>query len=292
MGADNSKNTPPNGPEIELFMRISDQEFQNIRTLVYDRFGINLTEQKRGLVVGRLQRLLQAQGFKTFGDYYNYLTADKTGQALVDLINRISTNYTYFYRENAHFDFFTQNVLPWVVEAQRKRNEKDVRVWSAGCSTGQEPYGLVMMMMEFFGRDYGFWDAGVLATDISANALKQALTGIYPDDQVSMLPKHLASKYFTRAGEGRLSVIPRVKQEVTFRIFNLMNKNFPFKKPFHAIFCRNVMIYFDAPTRADLVKRFYEFTAPGGYLFIGHSESLGRSDALYKYVMPAVYRKI
>ncbi|MFH1139508.1 MAG: protein-glutamate O-methyltransferase CheR [Pseudomonadota bacterium] len=292
MNSNDAKQTPSALPDLELFMRISDQEFQNIRSLVYDRFGINLTDQKRGLVVGRLQRLLHTQGFKNFGDYYQYLTADKTGQALVDLINRISTNYTYFYRENAHFDFFSQTVMPWIVEDLKAGNRRDVRVWSAGCSTGQEPYGLTMLLMEYFGPEYGTWDAGVLATDISANALQQAAAGVYPEDQVSMLPKNLASKYFSPSGSGRLAVIPRVKQEVTFRIFNLMTKSFPFKKKFHAIFCRNVMIYFDAPTRAELVRKFFEFTTPGGYLFIGHSESLGRQDSMFRYIMPAVYRKI
>ena len=275
----------------ELFMSISTEEFQDIRRLVYDRFGINLTDQKRGLVVGRLQRVLRNKGFKNFSEYHEYIKRDQSGQALVELVNRISTNYTYFYRENAHFDYFFRTVLPWLTSELKKGNSRDLRVWSAGCSSGQEPYMLVMLMMEFFGADYNNWDAGVLATDISAAALNTALAGVYPGEQISMLPKALSTKYFVKSGPDQWVVKEAVKKEVTFRTFNLMTDPFPFKKQFQVIFCRNVMIYFDGPTRAALVNRFYRSTVTGGYLFIGHSESLGRADVHYQYVMPAVYRR-
>ena len=280
------------GPDHEIMMPISDKEFGEVRTLVYNRFGINLTEQKRGLVVGRLQSLLRAKGFASFSDYTQYIAADRTGQALVELVNRISTNYTYFYRENTHFDFFTKTVLPQWTNVLKQGDRRDLRVWSAGCSTGQEPYGLVMLMMEFFGGEYPLWDAGVLATDISADALRSAINGVYPAEQIQLLPKTLSTKYFVRSGEGQWRVNERVKKEVTFRLFNLMNEKFPFKKPFHVVFCRNVMIYFDARTRENLVRKFYENIAPGGYFFIGHSESLGRTESPFEYVMPAVYRRV
>jgi chemotaxis protein methyltransferase CheR len=275
----------------ELFMKITDEEFENIRKLVYEQFGINLTEQKRGLVVGRLQKLLRSKGFTSFSDYYSYLKSDPKSQRIDELINRISTNYTYFFREKAHFDFMIQTVLPELSDKFKKNNNRDIRIWSAGCSSGEEPYSLVMMLLEYFGNEYGLWDAGVLATDVSNEVLKTAVTGIYTDEQVNLLPKVMANKYFTKHTPGFWKVAERVKKEVTFRTFNLMTSRFPFKKPFHAIFCRNVMIYFDAPTRMGLVKRFFDFTAQGGYLFIGHSESLGRHDSPYRYIMPAVYKK-
>ena len=275
----------------DLFMRITDEEFDNIRKLVYEQFGINLTEQKRGLVVGRLQKLLRNKGFSSFSDYYAHLKADPTSRSIDELINRISTNYTYFFREKAHFDFMVQTVLPELSDNLKNNNNKDIRIWSAGCSSGEEPFSLVMMLMEYYGNEYGLWDAGVLATDVSNEVLKTAVSGVYTDEQVGLLPKALVQKYFSRHTTGFWKVTERVKREVTFRTFNLMTSRFPFKKPFHAIFCRNVMIYFDTPTRMALVKRFYDFTSPGGYLFIGHSESLGRHDSPYRYIMPAVYKK-
>ena len=278
--------------ESDLLMPISDKEFMIIRTLVYNRFGINLTDQKRGLVVGRLQRILKTRGLRNFSEYCQYIEQDQTGQALVELVNRISTNYTYFNRENAHFDFFTQTVLPRLVQQLKQEKSNDIRIWSAGCSTGEEPYYLVMLMMEYFGAEYGLWDAGVLATDISARVLQNALSGVYSEEQINRVPKNILTKYFMRDKGNRYIVKDAVRKEVIYRRFNLMNKSFPFRKPFHIIFCRNVMIYFDRPTRMALVDRFFNITAPNGYLFIGHSESLGRGETPYKYIMPAVYEKV
>ncbi|MDY7001639.1 MAG: CheR family methyltransferase, partial [Thermodesulfobacteriota bacterium] len=161
----------------------------------------------------------------------------------------------------------------------------------AGCSTGEEAYTLLMLIMEHFGHEYNLWDAGLLATDISAPALAKARAGVYPEEAVSLLPPNLKRKYFLALPGGDLSVNDLLKRELTFRRFNFMNPVFPFKKPFDVIFCRNVMIYFDRPTRDALVRRFHHFTEPGGYLFIGHSESLQRDTCPYDYVMPAVYRK-
>ncbi|MFH7319956.1 CheR family methyltransferase [Desulfurivibrio sp. D14AmB] len=272
-------------------LTISDREFRLIRTLVYERFGINLTDQKRALVVGRLQKLLRDGGFSSFDHYHEAVTADKSGTALDQLVNRISTNYTYFNREQAHFQFFTQTVLPDLVARQRTRNHRDLRIWSAGCSSGEEPYMLTMLMMEHLGSDYDSWSAGVLATDISDQALGRARRGIYEEEQVAKVPAAIKQKYFQRLGDDRWQVMEKLRQQVTFRRFNLMNRQFPFKKPFQVIFCRNVMIYFDTPTRQALVRRYHRHLEPGGYLFIGHSESLGRQQEDFQYIMPAVYRR-
>jgi chemotaxis protein methyltransferase CheR len=273
-------------------MTITDKEFTLLRTLVYDRFGINLTEEKRSLLVGRLQKLLKATGFASFDSYYSYLSSDKTGKALDELINRVSTNYSYFYREEAHFNFFQNTALPKLIKEQTARNSKELRIWTAGCSTGEEPYMLAMLMLEHLGLDYNNWNAGVLATDISERVLEIARKGVYPDDRITKVPAILKKKYFTPLPNAEVEISARVKKELTLRRFNLMNKEFPFKKPFHMIFCRNVMIYFDQATREALVKRFHKCLKPGGYFFIGHSETLGREQQLYKYVMPACYQKI
>lgn len=273
-------------------LTIDDREFRQIRTLVYDRFGINLTDQKRSLVVGRLQKLLRDEGFGSFKQYYEAVCSDTSGSSLDKLVNRISTNYTYFNREQAHFEFFARNVLPPLLERQRKANQRDLRIWSAGCSSGEEPYMLTMLMMEHLGLEYDSWNAGVLATDISDQALGKAKKGVYEEDQVARVPAAIKHKYFKKEKEGSWQVVEKLQSQVTFRRFNLMNSQFPFKRPFQVIFCRNVMIYFDTPTRQALVKRYHRHLEPGGYLFIGHSETLGRDQEDFQYIMPAVYRRV
>ena len=272
-------------------MAISDSEFTRLRDLIYQRFGINLTEQKRSLLVGRLQKLMRRLNLATFSAYFEYLDNDKTEAGLSELVDLISTNHTYFNREKDHFDYFSETALPAVIDKLKKQNRKDLRIWCAGCSSGEEPYTLLMLMMEHLGADYSSWDAGILATDISDRALTIARHGTYATDRVMQLPEPLRRKYFTAAGHDEMAVIDKVKKEVTFRRFNLMNTTFPFKKPFQMIFCRNVMIYFDQTTRDSLVGRYHQHTEPEGYLFIGHSETLGRSQTRYRYLKPALYQK-
>ncbi len=274
-----------------FLMPITDREFEAMRALIYQRFGINLSEQKRSLLVGRLQKLLRSSGFSTFEEYYDHLLKDKSEQALSLLVDRVSTNHTYFNREKTHFDYFLQTALPEVIARLKAEGRRDLRIWCAGCSSGEEAYMLLMLMHECLGSDYSSWDAGILATDISERVLSVARSGVYPEDRVAQLPEALQRKYFKKLPGGDLQVVDILKKEATFRRFNLMNQQFPFKKSFQIIFCRNVMIYFDQPTREALVGRFHRFTEPGGYLFVGHSETLGRAQDLYKYLLPAAYQK-
>jgi len=290
---DQSKGTKSQGIDavaLPSLMSISDFEFKLIRELIYKKFGINLTEAKKSLVVGRLQKLIRSLSFDSFKQYYDYLIADKTGRALDQLVNKISTNHTFFYRESAHFEYFKDVVLPEMTAALKLQSTCDLRVWCAGCSTGEEPYMLAMFLLDHFGSSYAQWSAGVLATDISGRALAKAVAGTYNGENVCNVPPW-ARAYFCKTAPDQWAVIETVKREVTFRRFNLMNVAFPFKKPFHVIFCRNVMIYFDQQTRTELIRKFYAALVPGGYFFVGHSESLGRSQALFEYVQPAIYRR-
>jgi len=273
-------------------MVISDDEFNAMRKLIYERFGINLTDQKRSLLVGRLQKLVRGNGFNSFQAYYQHLLNDSSERALSELVDRVSTNHTYFNRENDHFDYFRNTALPAVVERLKKENRLDLRIWCAGCSSGEEAYMLLMLIREVLGSDYRRWDAGILATDISDRVLAVARQGLYPEEKLSNMPAELKRKYFRQQPDGRWQVDEGLRREATFRRFNLMNNTFPFKKPFQIIFCRNVMIYFDQPTRDTLVKKFHRLTEPDGYLFIGHSETLGRSQTLYRYLLPAAYQKM
>ena len=268
-------------------IEITDSEFKRIAKLVYDSFGIILNESKRSLVVNRLNKMMRSRGFATFTQYHKHLQSDTSGSELQELANNISTNHTFFNRESNHFEFYLKTALPNVTATI---HDKDLRVWCCASSTGEEPYTLAMLQQEFFGADYNNWKAGLLATDISEKALNQAVTGVYPKDEVSKLPAVLKNKYFVKSGD-KFSVKASVKKEVAFRKLNLI-KPFQFKKPFHIIFCRNVMIYFDQPTKDDLIKRLYDWTMPGGYLFIGHSETIPRHNCPYKFLKPAVYQKV
>lgn len=271
--------------------RISDADFQAIRQLVYDHFGINLTEQKKTLLVGRLQKALNERAFPSFRAYYDWLISDRSGEGLGELANRISTNHTYFYRESAHFEYFLGTVLPSVVARREAAGDIGLRVWCAGCSSGEEPYTLMMLMMEFFGSRFEQWRPALLATDISALALRTALGGSYDQEHVGGLPAGLRQRYFQVAGDDRLVATADVRRHIVFRRHNLMDATFPFHNPFDVIFCRNVMIYFDRETRNNLVSKFYHHTAPGGYLFTGHSEALRRGETPWENVEPAVYIK-
>lgn len=289
--------TNNNTPKVSEFfsgtwIHISDEEFKLLRDLVYNNIGINLTEEKRNLLMGRLQKILRARNYSNFRDYYNFIINDKSGEALSELANSISTNHTFFYREKDHFEFFLSTALPEFVQIAKSQNSKDLRIWSAGCSSGEEPYNLMMLMYEYFGREYKNWTAGVLATDISEKALDFARKAIYTNDRVRYLPEDYKKKYFSKVSKDEWEVIDSIKRDVVFRRFNLMNEVFPFKKQFHTIFCRNVMIYFDEPTRIKLVNKFYDLIMPGGYLFIGHSETLKRETHKFQFVMPALYKKI
>ncbi len=270
---------------------ITDKEFQLLTSFIYDKFGIHLGEQKKGMVSARLNKILNRLGMNSFTEYYDFVSKDKTGKGVSDLINAISTNHTFFWRESVHFKFFQDKAFPEMLNLEKKRNGRDVRVWSAGCSSGEEPYTLVMLMMELLGSEYNLWDSGVLATDIDTEVLKRAMDGVYPPDRLELLPAQYKLKYMRKNNDSDYEIIESVKREVTFRRLNLMNPEFPFKKQFHIIFCRNVMIYFDKPTRDALLKRFYDALVPGGYFFIGHSETIDKAVHRFEYIMPALYKK-
>jgi chemotaxis protein methyltransferase CheR len=269
-------------------VEISEREFEQLAELIKSHYGINLSEKKKTLVTGRLQNVLSQNNFKNFSEYIDYLISDRTGSAAVTLIDKITTNHTFFMREVDHFYYFRDKVLPYLVSAIK---DKDLRIWSAGCSTGEEPYTLAMIIDELLGADKRWWDSKVLATDISNKVLDAAVKGIYSNEEIGQLPAGWRLNYFRKLDDENSILTDRIKNEVIFRKFNLMDEIFPFKRKFHVIFCRNVMIYFDSMTKTNLVNRFYNILENGGYLFIGHSESITRDGTRFRYVVPAIYRK-
>lgn len=268
---------------------ITEKEFIQLADYIKANYGINLKLEKQALVSGRLQNVLLQNNINNFSDYYNYIVSDKTGTAAITLIDKITTNHTFFMREMEHFSYFRENVLPNLVKTI---GGKDLRIWSAGCSSGEEPYTIAMIIDEFFANERQNWDTKILATDISSKVLETAINGVYENDKIASLPSTWKMKCFNKLQDEKSILIDKIRNEVIFRKLNLMDKVFPFKKKFHVIFCRNVMIYFDYKTKMELIQKFYNFMEPGGYLFIGHSESLGRDETLYKYILPAVYRKL
>lgn len=267
---------------------ITDKEFKQLAEFIKINYGINLKEEKRALVIGRLNNVLVQNNFNSFSEYYDYIISEKTGEAAATLINKITTNHTFFMREADHFFYLKNVVLPYLTGIIK---DKDLRIWSAGCSSGEEPYILAMVMDEFLGKEKILWDSKILATDISTKALEEAQKGVYSNEDIASLPAQWRIRYFKSYGAEKSIFIDRIRNEVIFRKFNLMEDIFPFKKKFHVIFCRNVMIYFDAQTKHQLIKKFYDSLEFGGYLFIGHSESISRDESKFKYVNPAIYRK-
>lgn len=270
-------------------INITDKEFNLLSEFIQNNYGIHLKKEKQTLVTGRLHKVLNELGFDNFTDYYRYLNTDKTGEAVAVLVDKITTNHTFFMREADHFIFFRDQVLPYL-KSSIKNN--DLRVWCAASSTGEEPYTLAMTIADFFEGDFTAWDTKVLATDLSQVALDSAKKGVYGIDRIQELPLSWKSKYFTKYDAENMIVKDKIKQEVIYRRFNLVDEVFPFKKKFHVIFCRNVMIYFDVKTKETLINKMYDLLEVGGYLFIGHSESLNRDTTAFKYIRPAVYRKI
>lgn len=273
---------------MDILKSITDKEFLLITDFLKKNYGVRIGPEKKSLVVSRLGSLLKDKGFERFSQLYDYVITDKTGEALVNLVDKLTTNHTFFMRENDHFKFFGDVVLPWM---EQYIKDRDLRVWSAGCSTGEEPYTLSMIMNDYFESKNAQWNTKLLATDISTTVLNKAKTGVYLNEQMESLPTTWKVKYFNKLNGENYEIKSLIKDNVIFRRFNLMENVFPFKKKFHVIFCRNVMIYFDEETKRTLINKFYDMTEPGGYLFIGHSESIGREQSRYKYIMPAVYRK-
>jgi chemotaxis protein methyltransferase CheR len=282
-------NAPNSVPQDQSIVEMTETEYQNLSRLIHSVSGISLKESKKALLSSRLVGILAQSKRENFTEYYNSLIRDKRGAGVAALIDRITTNHTFFMRESAHFDYFRTTVLPYL---ETSVADRDLRVWCAACSTGEEAYTLAMILDQYFEARRLPWDRRVLATDLSEKVLCDASRGVYTQERIDPLPAAWRQRYFTRLPSGECEISSQIKKEVIFRRFNLIDPVYPFRKKFHCIFCRNVMIYFDAETRNNTINKLYEMTEPGGFLFVGHSEMIDRSSSKYEYVMPAVYRRI
>lgn len=273
-----------NGPSL------SDAEFNFLRSFVYEHCGISLGDHKRQLVQGRLVRRLRALKLRDFGAYCELLRRDPHGE-LGELASAISTNVTAFFRESHHFDLLANELLPrWIAE---KKNGGRLRLWSAGCATGEEPYTLAMVLAEALEKHGSQVDAKILATDLSPQALETARKGVYPIDRLEGVSTERRRRWLLR-GEGEYDqyacVHPRLRELVSILPLNLLH-DWPMQGPFDAIFCRNVVIYFDKPTKQRLFQRYAGLLPEGGYLFLGHSESMYGLNDNFDLIGRTVYRK-
>lgn len=270
-------------------LEYTDRDFQVLRKLVTARTGIVLCDEKRELVYGRLSKRLRALGLTSFEDYCDVLAAGDENE-LIHFVNAITTNLTSFFREAHHFDYLATTLLP---ELLKKANDtKRIRIWSAGCSTGEEPYSIAMVVRQTIPQLCG-WDIKILATDIDSNVLVQADGGVYRDERVNGLSRRGLKRWFrreTRQHTGLVRIAPEVRELVTFRQLNLMQP-WPMKGPFDVVFCRNVVIYFDKPAQRTLFDRFADLLAPDGHLFVGHSETLFRVCDRFELLANTIYRR-
>lgn len=269
-------------------MVLRDEDFSFISKFVFDRCGIVLGDNKRQLVFGRLVRRLRELGLSSFSQYCQLLR-DQPEEELDPLTSAISTNVTSFFREEHHFEFLSGTLVP---EVLARGSGAQVRIWSAGCSSGEEPYSIAMVLAEVLG-DRAKNVSRILGTDISQRALGIAKQGVYPLDRLQGVAESRRKRWFRRgagANEGLARIAQPIRELVTFNALNLLEQ-WPMHGPMDAIFCRNVVIYFDNPTKQRLFARYAQMLAPGGYLFLGHSESMhGLSDA-FDLVGRTIYRK-
>ncbi|MBN2299172.1 MAG: protein-glutamate O-methyltransferase [Deltaproteobacteria bacterium] len=270
---------------------LTDKEFKLFQELIYRETGINMSDKKKKLVVARLSKRLRALDLVNFTQYYEYLNdSENSDKEIVNLINRVTTNKTNFFREKHHFDFLSKELLPRLIIQGETSGARRLRIWSAGCSSGEEPYTLAMVVNEAFKAHRG-WDIKILATDLDTEILQSAIHGVYQTQLVSPIPKEYLIRYFSRDTQG-YKVNQNLRSMIAFRKLNLMNPTFPMKQPFDIIFCRNVIIYFDAPTKEGLLDKFHYHLKTGGHIFIGHSESLMHMKTKFKYLKHTIYQKV
>lgn len=271
--------------EAYKIVKLSDSEFDYFTKLVSQTYGIDLS-QKRHLIEARLASELKTYGLQSFSQYIDMLKADKTSKIIESVINKLSTNYSFFSRETDHFDYLAKTVIP----EMDRLNKRTIKIWSAGCSTGQEPYNIAMAIDSALGFKKSLWSIAITATDISTDALAVASKGVYPESSLDVMPPSWKSNYMSKLPDGNFQVAPSIRNMVSFKKFNLMDP-FPYSNYYDIIFCRNVMIYFKPQTAQQIVNKFYQANTAGGYFFISHSETINRFNNEYTYLFPSIYRK-
>ncbi len=271
---------------------LSEKDFKTVSDLVYKYCGINLHTGKKELVRARLAKRLRLLKIRTFPEYIDYAVNDPSGREFTMLIDSLSTNLTSFFREKQHFEYLSRAFYPALLKKKSAARNFRIRAWSAGCSSGEEPYTIVITLLDML-QGQGRWDVQVLATDISTKVLDIAKRGIYESKRVDPVSPQQKQKYLLHTkvdGQECYEVSKALRDVITFGQLNLMGQ-WPIQSPIDFIFCRNVMIYFDKQTQQRLINRYWDLLESGGLLFTGHSESLTGIDHKFKYVQPTIYAK-
>lgn len=268
-----------------------DSDFKRLSKFIYDNYGINLYPQKKVLVKSRLIKRLAKLNFNNYTDYCDFVLKSEQGKKeAVHMINIISTNKTDFFRESDHFDYLTNTIIN---EYVNQSGRKKLRLWSAGCSSGEEPYTLAMVLYEAK-QHIPFFDFKIYASDISTTVLEKASKAIYDTGTLEQIPAIYHSKYLLKSkdkSKEQIRIASNIRNKVTFFRYNILSNKNPFKYPINIIFCSNTLIYFDLKTQANVINKLMDYIRPGGYLFLGHSESLINTDFSLRSVFPAVYQK-
>jgi chemotaxis protein methyltransferase CheR len=276
-------------PMISSSFNMNEKEFNTLRQMVFDHCGIEVRPQKKQLMVNRLAKRLRHLGLQTFSEYLHYLEkGNHRDQEFIELIDAITTNKTDFFREPKHFQFLEETVLPEIISTMPNKT-KSIKVWSAACSSGEEPYTTSICLSEALNKHYG-WSFDITASDISETILRQAITGIYEESKVSPIPANLLRKYFLR-GNKRYKVKPELSKNITFKKINLNLDFHRMLSSYDVIFIRNVLIYFNRQTQQSIIEKCWNVLRPGGYLFLGHSETLQGMETKFHYVLPAIYQR-
>jgi chemotaxis protein methyltransferase CheR len=273
---------------------MAEGDFSRLSQFIYQVCGIKITPAKKVMIESRLSSRLRKLGMQKFREYIDYLFSDRgMEEELVTMIDIVTTNKTDFFREPAHFDYLREKAVPALIQQHEAGIRRKLRVWSAGCSTGEEPYTLAMVLREFGDYCRGF-DFEIMATDISTRVLQTAALAIYDEEKVVPVPPQMKKKYLLRGKgdrQGRVRIIPELRETISFRRLNFMEEDFGIKERMDIIFCRNVIIYFDRVTQEKLLRRFCEHLVPGGYVFMGHSETLNGMNVPLVSVAPTTYRR-
>ncbi|MBF0342815.1 MAG: protein-glutamate O-methyltransferase [Nitrospirae bacterium] len=271
---------------------LSEKDFQRLSNFVQNEVGIKMPPAKKTMLEARLQRRLRTLQMRSFTDYCNFVFSPAGFESeIVHLIDAITTNKTDFFREPQHFEYLVNKALPELIRTHNVGTRRKLMLWSAGCSTGEEPYTLAMVLSEF--QEKSGLDFMIIATDISTKVLDKAKAAIYEEERVIPVPNNMKKKYLLRSkdkSKALVRIIPELRELIKFRRLNFMDSDFGFREPMDIIFCRNVVIYFDKKTQETLLNAFSRYLVKGGYLFMGHSETLNGLNVPFVQVAPTIYR--
>jgi chemotaxis protein methyltransferase CheR len=278
--------------DIILKERLTDSDFKRFSEFIYGNYGIKMPNEKRTMLEGRLMKRLRVNQIKSFAEYCDYVFSEEgMEKELIHMINVVSTNKTDFFREPVHFEFLYATVLP---EFRRKKNSESIKIWSSACSSGEEPYTIAMVINEFARQLGGPIPHQIFGTDISSDILERAQMGVYKDERISDVPVSYKRRYFMANKDPQkklVRIVPELRRNTSFMRLNLMDSTYPIIEKFDVIFCRNVLIYFDRPTQEAVINKLCNHLVPGGYFFLGHSESATGMQVPLTPIKPTIFRR-